>query len=113
MCLCMVMTFGYGTYIQALYITDWISIRDIWRSILLSGNYARQPLKTSFVQRLLSTVVVNTLLCSARNQHDRERPADSTANMKRLLSHLRNLPLKRKIATALGLSDVLLSLSPT
>ena len=73
----------------------------------------RQPWKNSLVQRLLSTAVVNTLLCSARYQHDRERPADSTANMKRLLSHLQNLPLKRKIATDLGLSDVLLSLSPT
>ena len=69
--------------------------------------------KTVLFMRLLNTVVVNTLLCSARYQHDRERPADSAANMKRLLSHLRNLPLKRKIATDLGLSDVLLSLSPT
>ena len=33
--------------------------------------------------------------------------------MRRLLTHLRNLPLKRKIATDLGLSDVLQSLSPT
>ena len=74
------------------------------------GYYARQPLKTGFVQRLLTTAVVNTLLCSARNQHDRERPANLTANMKRLLTHLRNLPL---IATDLGLSDILLSLSPT
>ena len=33
--------------------------------------------------------------------------------MKRLLTHLHNLPLKRKIATDLGLSDVLQTLSPT
>ena len=48
-----------------------------------------------------------------RYQHDRERLPESATNMKRLLTHLRNLPLKRKIATDLGLSDVLKSLSPT
>ena len=48
-----------------------------------------------------------------RYQHDRERPPESAANMRRILGHLRNLPLKRKIATDLGLSDVLQSLSPT
>ena len=37
----------------------------------------------------------------------------SAANMKRLLTNLHNLPLKRKIATDLGLSDVLQKLSPT
>ena len=61
----------------------------------------------------LCTVVVYSHFCSARYQHDRERPAESAANMKRLLTHLRNLPLKRKIATDLGLLDVLQSLSPT
>ena len=48
-----------------------------------------------------------------RFQHDRERPAESPNNMRRLLTHLQNLPLKRKIPTDLGLSDVLQSLSPT
>ena len=52
-------------------------------------------------------------LSVCRFQHDRERPAESPNNMRRLLTHLQNLPLKRKIATDLGLSDVLQSLSPT
>ena len=51
-------------------------------------------------------------LSVCRFQHDRERPAESPNNMRRLLTHLQNLPLKRKIATDLGLSDVLQSLSP-
>ena len=53
------------------------------------------------------------VLSVCRFQHDRERPAESANNMRRLLTHLQNLPLKRKIATDLGLSDVLQSLSPT
>ena len=53
------------------------------------------------------------MLSVCRFQHDRERLAESANNMRRLLTHLQNLPLKRKIATDLGLSDVLQSLSPT
>ena len=56
---------------------------------------------------------VNILVCYDRYQRDRERPPESAVNMRKLLTHLRNLPLKRKIATDLGLSDVLQSLSPT
>ena len=45
--------------------------------------------------------------------HDRERPPESTSNMKRLLGHLKNLPLKKLIAEQLGMSDVLQSMSAT
>lgn len=38
--------------------------------------------------------------------------ADATNNMKKLLTlHLKNLPLKHKLATDLGMSDVLQSMS--
>jgi spatacsin len=87
--------------------TDWIN--PLYKKVIIGGHFrylgdfkTAFPLKPNMFQELAS-----------KYQHDRERPADSAANMKRLLSHLRNLPLKRKIATDLGLSDVLLSLSPT
>ena len=44
--------------------------------------------------------------------HDRERPPDATANMRKLLTvHLKNLPLRRRLAAELGMTDVLQTLS--
>lgn len=45
--------------------------------------------------------------------HDREKPLEATTNIKRLLTYLKNLPLKRKIAMELGLTDVVQSVSAT
>ena len=45
--------------------------------------------------------------------HDRDRPPEATTNMRKLLEHLKNLPLKKLIAEQLGMSDVLQSLSAT
>ena len=44
--------------------------------------------------------------------HDRDRAPEATAHMKKVLVHLKNLPLKRKLAIELGLTDVLQTLSP-
>jgi spatacsin len=87
--------------------TDWVG--PLYKKVVIGGHFhylsdykTAFPLKANMFQELAS-----------RYQHDRERPPESAANMRRLLGHLRNLPLKRKIATDLGLSDVLQSLSPT
>jgi spatacsin len=87
--------------------TDWVG--PLYKKVVIGGHFhylsdykTAFPLKANMFQELAS-----------RYQHDRERPPESAANMRRILGHLRNLPLKRKIATDLGLSDVLQSLSPT
>lgn len=54
-----------------------------------------------------------SIIISPRYLHDREKPLDATANIKRLLTYLKNLPLKRKIAMELGLTDVVQSISAT
>lgn len=59
---------------------------------------------------ILGGVIYFYLCC--RYLHDREKPPEAATNMKKLLGHLRNLPLKRKLATELGLTEVLHSLSP-
>ena len=44
--------------------------------------------------------------------HDRERPPEATANIRKLLTvHLKNLPLRRRLAAELGMTDVLQTLS--
>ena len=53
---------------------------------------------------------MNRICSGGRYLHDREKTPESAANMKRLLTHLRNLPLKKKLATDLGITDLL---SPT
>ena len=45
--------------------------------------------------------------------HDRERPPEAATNMKKMLVHLKNLPLKKTIAQQLGMHDLLQSLSST
>ena len=45
--------------------------------------------------------------------HDRERPPEAASNMKKMLAHLKNLPLKKTIAQQLGMNDLLQSLSNT
>lgn len=44
-----------------------------------------------------------------RYQRDREKPHDAANNMKKLLSELKHLSLKHKVAMELGLNDVVLS----
>lgn len=44
-----------------------------------------------------------------RYQRDREKPHDAANNMKKLLSELKHLNLKYKVAMELGLTDVLQS----
>ena len=38
---------------------------------------------------------------------------ETTGNIKKLLTHLKNLPLKKKLALELGLKDVLQSMATT
>ena len=45
--------------------------------------------------------------------HDRERPPEAAGNMKKMLGHLKNLPMKKVIAEQLGMSDILQSLVAT
>ena len=46
------------------------------------------------------------------DSYDRDRAPEATAHMKKVLVHLKSLPLKRKLAVELGLTDVLQTLSP-
>ena len=50
---------------------------------------------------------------SCRYLHDRERPPEAASNMKKMLVHLKNLPMKKMIAEQLGMKDVLQSLIAT
>ena len=45
-------------------------------------------------------------MCVVRYFHDREKTPEAATNMKKLLSHLKNLPLKRKLSLDLGLKEV-------
>ena len=48
-----------------------------------------------------------------RYMHDRDRPPEAASNMKKMLAHLKNLPLKKTIAQQLGMNNLLQSLSNT
>ena len=52
-------------------------------------------------------------LAPVRYSHDRDRSPDAAINMKKVLAHLKNLPLKKSIAQQLGMNDLLQSLSTT
>ena len=45
--------------------------------------------------------------------HDRDRSPEAASNMKKMLAHLKNLPLKKTIAQQLGMNDLLQLLSNT
>ena len=97
---------------------------------LTSYTYActLQPLALSYVpcqqlERLFAPLVSNNLssiqcdcnlaLCSDRYSHDRDRSPEAAGNMKKVLAHLKNLPLKKSIAQQLGMNDLLQTLSST
>ena len=48
-----------------------------------------------------------------RYLHDHKRPPEATNNMKKMLAHLKNLPMKKMIAEQLGMNDVLQALIAT
>ena len=50
---------------------------------------------------------------SSRYLRDKEKSMETTGNIKKLLTHLKNLPLKKKLALELGLKDVLQSMATT
>ena len=73
-------------------------------------NWIVHLISISTVTILLS--ITNLLFFPARFLCNWERPPDITTNMKKLLTvHLKNLPLRRKLAAELGLTDVLQTLS--
>jgi len=73
-------------------------------------NWNIHFISISTVTILLS--ITNLLFFPTRFLRDRERLPDATTNMKKLLTvHLKNLPLRRKLAAELGLTDVLQTLS--
>ena len=48
-----------------------------------------------------------------RYMYNRDRPPEAASNMKKMLAHLKNLPLKKTIAQQLGMNDLLQLLSNT
>ena len=68
------------------------------------------------MRRLLAICSVTIRVIYAlptRYTHDRERSPEAAGNMKKVLTHLKNLPLKKSIAQQLGMNDLLQSLSAT
>ena len=59
------------------------------------------------------SVTIVHCTCSSRYSHDRERSAEAANNMKKVLGHLKNLPLNKNIAQQSGMNDLLQSLSTT
>ena len=53
------------------------------------------------------------MLAPVRYSHDCERSPEAASNMKKVLAHLKNLPLKKSITQQLGMNDLLQSLSTT
>ena len=51
--------------------------------------------------------LLSPFLLSARYMLDKTRPQEATNNMKRLLLHCNNLPLKHKLAQQLGMQETL------
>jgi len=93
---------AYKQYI----LTDWAT--PLYKKVVLGGDFrylhdfkSAFPLTPTLFQELASKFL-----------RDRERLPDATTNMKKLLTvHLKNLPLRRKLAAELGLTDVLQTLS--
>lgn len=56
--------------------------------------------------RLYNSTFVFMLL-AYRYLHDRERLPEAANNMKKMLTYLKNLPMKKMIAEQLGMNDVL------
>lgn len=84
------------------------------------NKYVTHHLNTLFPQRNIGlrsicinpTYVSPLYLIQCRFQHDKDKTVETANNMRKLLAvHLKNLPLKHKLATELGLSDVLQSMS--
>eukprot|EP00731_Ephydatia_muelleri_P024075 Em0016g346a len=85
---------------------DWVN--TLYKKVIITGDFRYfQEFKMAFS---VSSTLFQDL--ASRFQHDKDKTVETANNMRKLLAvHLKNLPLKHKLATELGLSDVLQSMS--
>eukprot|EP00731_Ephydatia_muelleri_P024068 Em0016g339a len=84
-------------------------------SVMFSVSGASVMISVSGASVMISVSGASVMISVSGDQwfqHDKDKTVETANNMRKLLAvHLKNLPLKHKLATELGLSDVLQSMS--